>query len=293
MELTYNSEHRLVGEQAGQTDNSTAFRAKDIRYGRTVFVKAVPIKGESQNDIAEQVKTAEREAKTLMLVGEQTVRVPQVYDYFYDEPAHVFYIVMQNISGPTLRKKMIAGLSPIMAINAVMDICDTLTIMERYGLAHRDIKPENIIFSPTGGVSLIDFGSAVLSIRLKEGTVDYQAPEFMDFFYDKMKRTRQVHKRLDRSHVDIFSLGVILYEIFTGIKPSFGSEFRPGRDPSAWKIFIEPKEKKPELSDSINSIIVKCMQLDPVQRYHNANALKNELKSALYKMRKGSKRHDL
>ena len=274
--------HKYRLNPNGETNNSRTYIAQDLNYERDVFIKEIDT---SENESKDSVRYAKEEAKAMIEVGRKTTHVPIVYEYFLEPKSKKFYIVMQMITGETLAKIMedetvkdnkqeIKKL-----LDNISDICDVLQLMYRYGYYHKDIKPANIMRSKDreGRGYLIDFGSSVKNLSLyNDGTQDYQAPEMS-----------QKIVSADCRKADIFSLGVIMYEFFTGKRPQSGIQYKKGRasGPNEWSEFVEPVELNQKIIPKINSIIIKCMKKNPKDRY-DIRELKKELinaKKNLYK----------
>lgn len=275
-DISVNIQHRYRLQALGETNQSTTYVAQDLTYGRDVFIKEIFIAAEYR---AVAIEKAKEEAKAMVDVGRMTTHVPVVYEYFYDGTQHCFYIVMQKIRGETLdevfHKKN--GGKDVREGRVLLDnlatICDVLELMNRHGYYHKDIKPDNIMRGCENEAYLIDFGSSVNDIgQENDGTVGYRAPEM-----------EKDYKLTNRTRADVFSLGVILYEFFTGRRPEAEVDYKRGsqRGPEAWKSFVEPKEKRPEIPDPINELIVKCMKRNPKDRYDIRG-----LKQALWKAKR-------
>jgi len=179
------------------------------------------------------------------------------------------YLSMEFVRGLTLKQLVEAGdiLPTPVGLRIAKQICAGLAAAHEVGVIHRDIKPQNIIIEATGGLKIMDFGIA----RLKEergmtaegtvvGTPDYMSPE----------QARGI--TLDfRS--DIYSTGVVFYEIFTGTLPFEGDtplavvlKHIQEKPPS-------PQARNPKIDPKISQIILKCMQKDPKDRFQSVNDL--------------------
>lgn len=179
------------------------------------------------------------------------------------------YLSMEFVKGITLKHLVEQDqLLPIpAALRIAKQMCAGLAAAHEVGVIHRDIKPQNILIEPTGGLKIMDFGIA----RLTEdrgmtatgtvvGTPDYMSPE----------QARGV--ALDfRS--DIYSMGVVLYEVFTGELPFEGDSPLAVVLKHVQEKPPSPQAKNPRIDPKIAAIILKCMQKDPADRYQTVNEL--------------------
>ena len=192
------------------------------------------------------------------------------------ETGGVRYLSMEFVKGLTLKQLVEAGdiLPTPVGLRIAKQICAGLAAAHEVGVIHRDIKPQNIIIEATGGLKIMDFGIA----RLKEergmtaegtvvGTPDYMSPE-----------QARGHALDFRS--DIYSTGVVLYEVFTGSLPFEGDSplavvLKHIQDPPP-----SPQTRNPRIEPRISQIILKCMQKDPKDRYQTVNDLYEALTRA-------------
>jgi len=179
------------------------------------------------------------------------------------------YLSMEFVKGLTLKQLVEAGeiLPTPVGLRIAKQICAGLAAAHEVGVIHRDIKPQNILIEPTGGLKIMDFGIA----RLKEergmtaegtvvGTPDYMSPE-----------QARGHALDFRS--DIYSTGVVLYEVFTGTLPFDGETplavvLKHIQEPPP-----SPQARNPRIDPKISQIVLKCMQKDAKDRYQTVNDL--------------------
>ncbi len=283
MDLTIKSErtYRLPEDSRIETGNGALYKAQDLTLGRTVAVKQVRIQGNNRFEKKQNVQKALSEVQALVAVRDTDVRVPAVFDTYYDEPAGELFIVMEWVSGTPLTDKMNASAPQFLRWMA--DLCFILERMERKRLYHKDIKPANVMISRTGQLYLIDFNITIAAANLVEGTPHYKAPEMSP---------GSIYS--GREKVDMFAIGVMLYEYFTGAVPVRTVDYARNRQrgPQQWDLFVQPKEKNPATPDKVNEIVVKCMKLDPKDRYGSISQLKQALKEAGDELRGRPKRID-
>jgi eukaryotic-like serine/threonine-protein kinase len=179
------------------------------------------------------------------------------------------YLSMEYIKGITLKHLVESDqvLPTPVALRIAKQMCAGLAAAHEAGVIHRDIKPQNIIIEPTGGLKIMDFGIA----RLTEdrgmtatgtviGTPDYMSPE--------QARGLPLDFRSD-----IYSTGVVLYELFTGTLPFEGDSPLAVVLKHVQETPPSPQARNPKLDPKVSAIILKCMQKDPAARYQSVNDL--------------------
>ncbi len=270
MEIEYVRKHKYRYDESAGIDGKSIYKGFDIELERDVLLKVVEIVGNTPMDIKQNVQAAKSEVRAMVALSQ--VRIPQIYDMFYDEKKKKLYIVMEWINGVTLDKKML----PLMEVDFIrwmIDLCSILLMMEKKKIYHLDIKPQNIMISNLNGkdeLYLIDFNISKRMPYSGQGTAGYCAPEM----------TSKI-KSVDRTKVDVFSLGVILYQFYTQKLPMAGVDYimdisRRNGVAHDWKSFTEPKSINPEIADRMNNTIINCMKLFPEDRYGVAK-LKSDL----------------
>ena len=164
-------------------------------------------------------------------------------------------------------------------IKILIEVCNGLSYAHRAGVVHRDIKPANILIDENDVVKLVDFGLAAAAshtdARLTRsgvlvGTPTYMAPE-------------QVRDKKIDARTDIYSLGVLMYEVFTGKPPYRGKDSMAILFQHVEGKAKPPKSQNPEISDELNAIIMKAMSVNPDRRYQTVDELRGDLARALIK----------
>jgi serine/threonine-protein kinase len=194
-----------------------------------------------------------------------------MYDLNEEKTTH--YISMEYVPGEDLRSmiRMTKQLSVGTAISIVKQICEGLAEAHRFGVMHRDLKPSNIMIDKDGNARIMDFGIArslkakgVTASGVMIGTAEYMSPE-------------QVEGREADQRSDIYSLGVIFYEMVTGRIPFEGETLLSIALKHKTEQPRNPKELNTQLHENLAYLILKCMDKDKERRYQTAAELLSEL----------------
>jgi serine/threonine-protein kinase len=239
---------------------ATIFRATDLRDGMQVALKVPHAETEADPRLTDNFRLEQEIGLTADHAGVMKV-LPN------DDPSQP-YIVMEWVEGRLLRE-ILNSESPLVIDRATaltIRICDALEYLHKHGIVHRDLKPENIMVDGQDNIKLIDFGIAIkedatritfTSLNETLGTPDYISPE-------------QVQGKRGEARSDIYSLGVILYEMLTGQVPFSGPNplvvmnSRVQRDPPS------PRTLRPEISPQMEEIVRRALERDPRFRYSTA-----------------------
>jgi eukaryotic-like serine/threonine-protein kinase len=271
--------HYKILEKLGEGGMGVVYKAHDTKLDRTVALKFLPQSvSPSEEDKTRFIQEA-KAAATLNHPNICTIHDIQESDTAEastDRYSGQLFIVMEYIEGQTLRdraeKQKDAPISQKQAIDVGIQIAEGLAAAHENGIIHRDIKPENVMLKKDGRVVVMDFGLAKLrgvSRLTKEGstvgTMGYMAPE-------------QV-QGLDVDHrADIFSLGVILYELFTYEAPFKGAH----ETAMAYEIVnVDPApltSLKPDIDPELERIVQECIDKDRDERYQSAREVAKDLK---------------
>jgi len=260
-------------KELGRGAMGVVYLAKDPKINRTVAIKTIELGGDLEQAEREHIITRfYREAEAAGKLSHPNII--KVYDAGEEED--LAYLAIEYLEGEDLKKYCVKGnLLPLeRAIEVVMKVADALAYAHSQGVVHRDIKPANIMLLKNGDVRVTDFGIARISgsTATQTGTVlgtpSYMSPEQI------------AGKRVD-GRSDIFSLGVVLYELLTGKKP-FESE---SITTLMYKITNEkhedPRKYNPAIPESCVKIIDKALEKLPENRYQSASAMANDLKKCL------------
>jgi TolB-like protein len=255
------------------------YRARDTRLGREVAVKILPA---AHAFDPESVRRFEKEARAVASLSHPNV-VP-LFDI--GEQEGVRYAVAELVTGETLRARLAGGSLLLKeAVEIAAQIAEGLAAAHQKGVVHRDIKPENIVLTPSGHARILDFGLArSVSVGLEgapdeetqsailtepgviAGTVGYMSPE-------------QVRGEAVDGRSDIFSLGVVLWEMLTGRRPFHGDSHVDTLHA------ILKEEPAPEataaLPPEVEEILRRCLEKRRENRYHSAADIAHDLRKAL------------
>jgi tRNA A-37 threonylcarbamoyl transferase component Bud32 len=239
-------------ELIGRGGMGFVFKARQPHLDRFVALKLLPDKLARDPRFAERFN---REGRVLARLNHPNI--VSVYDFGQTE--HFYFLLMEFVDGVNLRQAMKAGrFSPGEALAVVPKICEALQYAHGQGILHRDIKPENILLDARGQVKIADFGIAKLVGEEKSdvtltatgaalGTPHYMAPE-------QLEKPSEVDHR-----ADIYSLGVVFYEMLTGELPI-------GR-------FAAPSSKTP-VGPSVDEVVFRTLEKDRERRYQSAREMK-------------------
>jgi len=260
-------DHYRLDAAVARGGMATLFRATDLNDGRTVAIKVPHAEMEADPVLVERFRREQE-------IG-QELDHPGIVKTCDGEERSRLYMVIEWVEGRLLRSILSEErqFSVERATRLTLEILDALDTMHKYGIVHRDLKPENIMVDGEDGIKLIDFGIAMkedarritfVGMSPALGTPDYIAPE-------QVKGQRGDHRS------DIYSLGVVLYEMLAGQPPYTGSNplavmnERLLHDP-------EPVRKlRREVSPELEEILNRALERDPRRRYQTAADMAWEL----------------
>jgi eukaryotic-like serine/threonine-protein kinase len=277
--------HYQIAAPIGTGGMGEVYLATDIIAGRKAALKLLPLRFTGD---AERLKRFQQEERAV--VGLNHPNILTVYEIGEDHSIH--YIASELIEGETLRERLTRGRMQLSeAVDIAIQVASALAAAHQAGIVHRDIKPENVMLRPDGYVKVLDFGIAKLAeqevpvatprdeaLLLVEtnlgsilGTVRYMSPE------------QACGEHVDQS-TDIWSLGVVLYEMVTGHVPFTGDTPREVMSAILEK---EPPPLTRYVADApaeLHQIISKTLRKDRSQRYHSAPELLQALKDVRHKL---------
>ena len=244
-------------ELIGQGGMGFVFKARQPKLERLVALKILPQALAADPAFAERFS---REARLLARLNHPNI----VAIHDFGQAGGYFYLLMEFVDGVNLRQAMRAGrFTPAQALVVVPKICEALQFAHDEGILHRDIKPENILVDVRGRVKIADFGIAKLVGDAQPegtltgsgatlGTPHYMAPE-------QLEKPGSVDHR-----ADIYSLGVVFYEMLTGELPL-------GR--------FQPPSQKVEVDVRLDQVVLHALEKDPSRRYQHASQVRTAVET--------------
>jgi TolB-like protein len=285
------SHYRILGKLGGG-GMGVVYEAEDLKLGRHVALKFIPenLAGDSKS-----LERFEREARAASLLNHPNICTIHGIE---DNNGHPF-IVMEKLEGESL-KQCISGhaLETEKVLDISIQVADALTASHAKGIVHRDIKPANIFLTPGGQVKVLDFGLAKLvhnvgtdsdgvaadnsltAVGVIPGTAVYMSPE--------QARSEEIDFRSD-----LFSFGVVMYEMSTGKKPFTGKNSLMTLDAVLHNKPVPPGELNPKVPVELEGIIGKAMEKDRKDRYQSATQMKADLQQLKRENESGQMRSGL
>lgn len=260
-----------IDELIGVGGMAKVYKAVDITTGETVAIKF--LKEENQEN-ASYVRRFEHEAQAGMSLNHPNI-VKLLDSSKYE---NLNYIVFEYVNGPTLKDYIVKHgvFSPRSAVNIIGNILDAIGYAHGQGIIHRDVKPQNVMIMANGTVKLADFGIArLVNASTKSftgaalGSVHYISPE-------------QAEGKEITYQTDLYSVGIILYEMLTGKLP-----FNNDNEVAVAIMHINdkvqaPNEINPAISHALNAVVLKATAKDMNKRYQSAAEMKNDLLRAMH-----------
>lgn len=262
---TFAGRYQII-EELGKGGMGKVYRALDKKLNEEVALKLI------KPEIASDEKTLERFRNELKLARRIAHKnVGRMYELLEEKGTH--YITMEYIPGQDLRGliRQTGQLAIGSSISIAEQICEGLAEAHRLGVVHRDLKPSNIMIDKEGNVRVMDFGIArslrtrgITGAGIMVGTPEYMSPE--------QAESKEVDQRSD-----IYSLGIILYEMLTGQLPFEGDTPLAVAMKHKSEMPRNPKDLNPQISDELSQIILKCLEKGKEKRYQSTGEVRAEL----------------
>jgi serine/threonine protein kinase/Flp pilus assembly protein TadD len=258
----------LVVELLGKGGMGKVYKVLDKEINEKISIKVI------RPEISVSQETIERFQNEMKITRRITHKnVCRIYHL--EKENGTYYITMEYVAGENLKRivRMTKELSFESALEIGQQICEGLAEAHRLGIVHRDLKPQNIMIDEEGTVRIMDFGIAssietkgITAPGMMIGTPEYMSPEQVE--------GTQVDQRSD-----IYSLGIILYEMVAGRPPFEGDTplnlaYKHRHEPPP-----DPREFNPEIPEPLTRVILKCLEKEKEKRYQSAPELEAELKN--------------
>lgn len=272
-----NLEGKILGnryeiiEKVGNGGMATVYKATDLVLKRYVAVKVLRDEFTTDEEFIKRFETEAQSAARLVHAN-----IVSIFDVGVDNG--IYYIVMELIQGKTLKEIIVEERGPLpwkWSVNVAIQIASALEMAHKNNIIHRDIKPHNIIITEDGIAKVTDFGiakavsnSTITAFGTTIGSVHYFSPEHARGGYTDAKS-------------DIYSLGVVMYEMVTGKVPFDADTPVSVALKHMQEEPIPPIEANPHLPEAVNKIILKALKKDPMLRYQTATELLQDLRMAL------------
>jgi serine/threonine-protein kinase len=254
-----------IERKLGAGGMADVYLAEDQELGRRVAIKI--LNGRHAND-AQFIERFRREAKNAAALNHPNI--VSIYDR--GEAEDTYYIAMEYLDGRTLKELIVGrGAAPInVAIEYARQILSALRFAHRHGIVHRDIKPHNVLVDGEGRVKVTDFGIARAGTsQMTEtgsivGTAQYLSPE--------QAQGREVDQRSD-----LYSLGIVLYELLTGKTPFEGETPVEIAMKHLSNTPKPPSKLRPDVPPELDMVVMRALAKNPDERYQSADEMEGDL----------------
>src|ERR671935_374039 len=244
---------------------ANVYLAEDQELGRRVAIKILNERHANDDQFVERFR---REAQNAAALAHPNI--VSIYDR--GEAEGTYYIAMEYLEGRTLKELIVTrGPTPIpVAIDYTRQMLGALGFAHKNGIVHRDIKPNNVIVSPEGRLKVTDFGiarsgaSQMTEVGSIIGTAQYLSPE--------QARGSPVDQRSD-----VYSVGIVLYEMLTGCVPFTGDTPLEIAMKHLSEVPVPPSEVRDDVPDDLDLVVLRALAKDPDDRYQTAEEMDGDL----------------
>src|SRR5687767_15601286 len=266
--------YKIVAE-LGRGAMGVVYKADDPNLDRTVALKTISLEKEAEGR-AEYQKRFMLEAKAAGKLNHANI----VTTYDFGEVDGMAYLAMELLEGTDLRKRVQQGpIPPAEAIEIGCQVAEGLAYAHQRGIVHRDVKPANIMLPDRGAAKIMDFGLARMRVAdhktstgIVLGTPRYMSPE-------------QITGQPVDQRSDIFSLGIVLWEMLTGKRLFSGTEMHQVSHSITHDEHEPPTRANPDLPAMLDFVVARALKKDPTVRYQDADEMAADLHTCLAELR--------
>jgi serine/threonine-protein kinase len=267
--------YRILGE-LGRGALGVVYRAKDPALDREVALKTINLADDAEERVAYE-KRFFQEAKAAGKLTHPHI----VTTYDFGEEEGVAYMAMELLDGTELRERLREGALPAAeAVDIARQVADALAFAHERGVVHRDVKPGNIMLLARGQAKIMDFGIA----RMRT-TADFKTSTGMVLGTPKYMSPEQIGGLPVDNRSDIFSLGIVLYEMLTGVRLFAGDDVTQITHNVQSTEPEPPTRLNPELPAMLDFIVARALKKDAAVRYQDAYELAADLATCLAELR--------
>ncbi|HZR57063.1 MAG TPA: protein kinase [Terriglobales bacterium] len=282
--------HYHIIDKLGVGGMGVVYEAEDTRLHRHVALKFLPEEFVKDPRVLERFR---REARAASQLNHPNICTIHDID---DNDGHPF-IVMEKLDGESLKQRLRGGALPLdEALDIAVQIASALMASHEKGVIHRDIKPANIFLTKSGQVKILDFGLAKVAPESSTGEAAFEdsltalgvIPGTAVYMSPEQARSEELDRRSD-----LFSFGVVLYEMVTGKKPFTGTNIVTTLHSVLNDKPLSPLISNPNLPPDLEAIIGKALEKDKTKRYWSADEMKADLQRVQRKTDSGMSKAEL